>query len=377
MFNFKQYDFKKYNITLIILVVTLCAIGVFLMHCIDDPDTNSKMKKQLMGIILGIFLAAIVSIIDYHFICAMAIPLYIISLIMLALVEFTPLGVHHLGATRWLNLYFVELQPSELTKVILIICYAVFLNKFKDKMNKFSTLCLAILIVIPPLALILKQPHLSTSIIILLVAATMIFVGGLSFKIILPIFAVGIPLAAGLLWYLVQPFQTLITPVQQGRILGFLNQEESAQDVMYQQLRSVEAIGSGQLYGKLFSENSDAIRGSKLVTQNESDFIFAVIGEEFGFIGGCIVIGLLMLVIIQCFMVAVRARDFTGKMLTIGITSMLMYQIFINIGVATKLLPNTGQPLPFISSGITTLICCMSGIGIILNIGLQRKNTRG
>ena len=143
---------------------------------------------------------------------------------------------------------------------------------------------------------------------------------------------------------------------------------------MYQQMNSIKAIATGQLYGKLLAEGPSSVRGYNSVGVNESDFIWSVIGEEFGFLGCCIIIFLLSLVIIMCLMTARKAKDRLGKLLAIGVSSMFMFQVFANIGVATMILPNTGLPLPFLSYGLSSLISSMIAIGLIINIGLQQKN---
>ena len=142
----------------------------------------------------------------------------------------------------------------------------------------------------------------------------------------------------------------------------------------WQQLCSIQAIGTGKLYGKLLLEGPSTPRNYDIVGVNESDFIWSVIGEEFGFIGGCIILLLLAIIIFICLLTARKAKDRLGKLICIGISAMFMFQVFANIGVATMILPNTGLPLPFLSNGLSSLISSMIAIGLVLNIGLQQKN---
>ena len=144
---------------------------------------------------------------------------------------------------------------------------------------------------------------------------------------------------------------------------------------MYQQLNSVQAIGAGKLYGKLLSEGTSSVRGYNSVGVRESDFIWSIVGEEFGFLGCCLIILLLFVVIVMCLLVAKKAKDRLGRLIAIGISAMFMFQVFANIGVATMILPNTGLPLPFISYGLSSLVSAMIAVGIVLNIGLQQKNS--
>jgi rod shape determining protein RodA len=180
----------------------------------------------------------------------------------------------------------------------------------------------------------------------------------------------------GLFWYIQQDYQVLLQPYQQERVLSILN-PELYPDTMYQQDNSIQSIGSGQLYGKKFTEDPGATRGYDFIPISESDFVFSIAGEELGFIGCCIIIALFAFLIYMCLITSKRAPDRLGMLIAIGMASMFMFQVFVNIGVATAILPNTGIPLPFVSSGLSSLISGFIAIGIILNIRLQPKKIRG
>lgn len=225
-----------------------------------------------------------------------------------------------------------------------------------------------------PTSLILTQTDLSTSMVIIFVFVMMYFSAGLSWKIILPILVIGIPSIIGLFWYVQQDYQVLLNPYQQERILTILN-PEAYPETYYQQDNSVQAIGSGQLLGKLLMEGDSDVRGYHYVPVTESDFIFSVAGEEFGFIGSCVVLLLFAIIVFMCLMTARGAPDLLGKLIATGFASMFMFQVFVNIGVTTAILPNTGLPLPFLSSGLSSLLSSMIAIGMVLNIRLQPKKT--
>jgi rod shape determining protein RodA len=159
--------------------------------------------------------------------------------------------------------------------------------------------------------------------------------------------------------------------------MSFLHPELDTSDTMYQQDNSIQVIGSGKLTGKLITEGVDSIQSDTYVPISESDFIFSVIGEALGFIGGCIIIFLFALLIFKCLNISRNASDRMGMLIALGIASMFMFQIFVNVGVATKILPNTGLPLPFVSYGLSSLLSCMIAIGLVINISLQRKIRRG
>ena len=183
-----------------------------------------------------------------------------------------------------------------------------------------------------------------------------------------------IPVVVIFLAIVVQPNQFILKDYQQKRILAFLNPEEYASDEGYQQKNSVMAIGSGQLTGKGLNNNTTtSVKNGNFILEPQTDFIFAIIGEELGFTGSCIVIALLLLTVIQCIVIGTRSQNLTGKIIGCGVGGLIGFQSFINIGVATQLLPNTGVPLPFVSYGLTSLVSLYIGIGLVLNVGLQPK----
>lgn len=376
MFQFKQYNIKHYDFSMVFFVLLLSGIGAYLVRLVQAEGEN-LFVKQVAGIVLGIFIVAIVSLIDYHFISQFYIVLYVINLVLLVAVKLV--GVSLNNSRRWLKIAGITFQPSELSKIIIIIVLAKLLTMFRDKINKFYVLALVTVLTAVPTYLILTQTNLSTSIVIMFVFAIMIFAAGLSYKIILPILIIGIPLIFGTLWCIGQGYDVFfLTTYQQNRIAIFLNPElDTSNQLMYQQDNSTQVIGAGRLIGKLLTEGKDAIQSDTYVPISESDFIFSVVGETFGFIGGCIIIFLLSIIIFKCISIARHAPDFMGMLIAVGVASMFMFQVFVNIGVATALLPNTGIPLPFVSYGLSSMISSMIAIGLVINISLQRKNKRG
>ncbi len=374
---FKQYDFKRYNFILVMIVIVLGMIGVFLISRVHTDDTRLYLK-HLVGIIGGMMGVVVLSLIDYHIISSFYLVFYVINLVLLALVKFSSFGIVLNNSRRWLDLGFTSFQPSELSKIIIIIFAAKLFTIFRQKINKAWVLLLAVISVGLPTGLILIQTNLSTSLVIMFIFATMIFASGLSWKIILPVILIGIPAVMGFFWYIQQDYQVILKPYQRNRVLSFLNQEsDEYKDQMYQQDNSVLAIGSGELYGKVWMDGTEEDHNYDSVPIRESDFIFSVAGEEFGFIGCCIIIGLYAAIVYICIMTARKAPDYMGMLIAVGLASMFAFQLFVNIGVATKLLPNTGIPLPFLSSGLSSLMSGMLAVGIILNIRLQPQRNRG
>jgi len=368
MFNIlKQYQYKKYSITLVVAVLLLGLTGAYLIRQVQTPEDGNLFLRHLIGLIGGLVVAVVVSLFDYHFICAFYILMYLFNLLLLILVKVNGKTLNY--AKRWVEIAGIQFQPSELSKVLLILFFSMLFTKFRHKINNFFVILLSLVLIGIPVYFILEQPNLSTSLLIMFIFCAIIFAAGLSWKIILPVLFIGIPAFLGLLWYVQQDYQILLEPYQRNRIMSILHPEEHP-ETMFQQDNSVTAIGSGQLYGKAFTDNTD-IRNYKYVPISESDFIFSVAGEEFGFIGSCFILFIYAVIIYICLATAKRAPDYLGMLIAVGIASMFMFQVFINIGVASSLLPNTGIPLPFMSYGLSSMISSMIAIGLILNIRIQ------
>lgn len=378
MFNFKIYDWKKYKISLLVIVIILSICSIYFVKCAlqGEDFADSYFKKQIFGMVISFALMLIVSLIDYHAVCQIAVILYIMGVLMVAATKFSPLGTDQgTNSFRWLKFGSLTFQPSEVCKVILIISLAAFFHQMQEKTDKFLTLLIAAVIAAVPTFFILEQSDLSSSLVMMFTFAVMVLAAGVSYKILVPIIAVGIPAVIALFWYVQQPFQKLLDKYQKERILGWRHPEDYSESIMWQQNHSVTAIASGQIYGKSFL--GEGVRNYRNgVDVVESDFIFAVIGEEVGFVGSCIIIALLVYIIVKCLLAAKYARDYLGALIATGISAMFMFQVFANIGVATSLLPNTGLPLPFLSYGLSSTVGSMIAIGLILNIGLQNRVTK-
>lgn len=373
MINFKKYDLKNYNISLIIIVTVLSMIGIFLISIVQK-DTERLFEKQILGLVAGLTIAVVVSFIDYRFIGRFFIIFYIINLGLLIAVKLYGKNVY--GATRWLYLKYFTFQPSELSKVIMIIFFAKLFTIFKEKLNTFPVVLLSIVTFAIPIYLVLSQPDLSSSLVFVFVFLMMIYVAGLKYKIIIPALLIGIPLFLGLFWYVQQDYQAILSPSQQLRVLSIINPEEYA-GTMYQQENSITVIGSGKLTGKLLQEEgTEAILSDTYVPVSESDFIFSVVGEAFGFIGAFLVLLLYVIIIVKCLMVARNSPDYMGMLIASGVACMFMFQVFVNVGVVTAILPNTGLPLPFLSYGLSSLVSSFIAIGLVLNISLQKNKRR-
>ena len=364
----KPYRLKDYKFTLVISVLALSILGVLVVGSANESYQN----KQIVGLVLGLAVMAVVSLIDYVWVLNMYWLIYGFSILSLLLVLF--IGDEVNGATRWIDLGFTTFQPSELAKILLILFFAKFLMKHEEDINYRWTIIKYAALAGVPLALIIVEPNLSTTICTALVLCLLIYIGGLSYKFIGTVLLILIPTAIIFLSIVVQPDQKILKDYQQDRILAFLEPEKYASDGAYQQNNSEMAIGSGQLTGKGLKNNTTtSVKNGNFILEPQTDFIFAIVGEELGFIGSCVVIALILIIVIQCILIGVRSQDMAGKIICCGIGGLIGFQSFINIGVATKVLPNTGVPLPFVSYGLTSLVSLYIGIGFVLNVGLQPK----
>lgn len=364
----KRYHLKNYNFTLVALVLILSILGVFVVGSAKESVQN----KQIIGLILGVFLMVVISLIDYVWILEFHWLIYLAAIGSLGMVLVIGQTVN--GAKRWINLGFTNFQPSELAKILLILFFAQFIMDHKKDINEPPTIIKYAILSAIPLGLIVVEPNLSTTICTALVICLLIYVGGLSYRFIGTVLAILIPCVVLFVFVAIQPNMPLLKEYQQKRILAFLNPDEYASDEAYQQNNSVMAIGSGQLKGKGLNNNTTtSVKNGNFILEPQTDFIFAIIGEELGFIGCCIVIALLLLIVIQCILIGIRAQNLAGKLIACGVGGLIGIQSFINIAVATKMIPNTGVPLPFVSYGLTSLVSLYIGMGFVLNVGLQPK----
>ena len=363
---FRQYRLRNYSFPLIAAVIALSVIGIMII----GSAQKSSQSRQIFGLIIGVAVMLILSLIDYGTYTRMRWIIYLTGCVLLILVLL--IGNTVGGATRWIEIG-IRFQPSDLMKLCMIVFFAGYFNQYDSQLNTPKIILGSLAILAVPLFLIYKEPDLSTTIVTALVFCAIIFAAGLSWKIIFAILAVAVPGAAIFLSLVLSPDQTLIASYQRERILSWLRPGEYS-ETAYQQQNSIIAIGSGQLYGKVLNNNAvNSVKNGNFIAEPQTDFIYAVAGEELGF-AGCVLIVILELAIaLMCFRIGMRAREKEGMLICIGVGSLVMFQSALNIGVTTGLMPNTGITLPFVSYGVTSLVTFCMEIGIVLNVGLQPK----
>jgi rod shape determining protein RodA len=373
---FTRFSLRDYNFKLLITVIIAMICGVVMINSADSSFT----PKQTIGIGLGVIIMIFVSLLNYDFVCRFYRVFFIINAVILLSVIFFGVEVNY--AKRWIMIGGsggIQFQPSEFSKILMILFTATFLDKLKEdnKINTLKGLCLFVLLIGLSLALIAVEPDLSTTLCLAMVLVTMLYLSGLSYKIIGIALLVFVPLAGSFLWYIQRPNQHLLRDYQVNRILQFIYPGQYGSDYT-QQNNSVMAIGSGQLTGKGLNNNTTtSVKNGNFILEPQTDFIFAVVGEELGFIGCVIVIVLLLLIVFECILIAKNAKDLGGRLICCGMAALIGFQSFINICVTTGLMPNTGLPLPFVSYGLTSLMSLFIGLGLVLNVGLQARKYHG
>ena len=366
----KQYKLRFYNFRLVLFLLLISGIGVELV----GTARQDLQTKQLAGVILGVFGMLILSLIDYSWILNFQWIMYGFNIVMLLGVRL--FGDSANGAARWIDLGFIRFQPTELTKIIIILFFAKFFMDHEEDLNTLKTLVQAAVLLVIPLALVYSQPDMKNTITIAIMFCILIYIAGLSYKIIGGAILIAVPLMIIFLSIVVQPDQKLIKDYQRDRIMSFLYPEnEEYSDDIEQQNNSKTAIASGELIGKRLSKEEDtaSVNEGNFVAENQTDFIFAVAGEEYGFLGCSAIVILLFLISAECIRMSLRAKDSAGKLICCGVGTIVALQAFLNISVATGIAPNTGTPLPFVSYGLTSLVSMFIGMGFVLNVGLQGR----
>lgn len=369
---FKKYKLRDFDFRLIILVLLAACISIVAVNSANEE----YVSKQLMGIGVGFAMMMVIAFIDYGWVLKLNWLMYIGMLGLLFATGYTSVGDSGGGAQRWIEIGPLRFQPSELAKLVLILFFAQFIMKNRKTINKFTTIISAGILFAIPAYMILDQPDLSTTIVITVIFCALLFVGGISWRYILTAMAMVVPVACVFVFLALQPDNELLEPYQKARILSFIYPEEYADSTAYQQLNSVVAIASGQADGKGYKNNEvTSVKNGRYILEPHTDFIFAVIGEEFGFKGSVFLIAVLFSIVLECLYVAYKAKDTAGRLIAAGVAAWIGFQTFVNLGVASFILPNTGLPLPFVSYGLTSIWCLYMAIGFVLNVKLQpRKN---
>jgi len=351
------------NWLLPVLILLVGCIGIATIYSATNGSWNLGAKQHFVRLMVGMLFMLLIALTDIRVWYAMAYPGFVIALALLISVEFAGVSVN--GSQRWLDLGFVRIQPSELMKLAAVLALARFYHDLPHwRVSKPVGILGALVIVFIPVALILRQPDLGTSIMLAATGITLIFLAGINWRVIISsmtMAAIAIPLF----------FVFGLKDYQRARILTFLDPERDPTGASYHIIQSKIALGSGGLGGKGFMQGTQA--ALNYVPENRTDFIFTVIGEEFGLIGGLSTIALYILIIGVCFWLAGKTKQMFSRLLIMGLIVTFALYVLINLAMVMGLAPVVGVPLPLISYGGTVMMTVLAGFGIILSAHLYRE----
>lgn len=356
------YRLLSLNWALILLILIMSLIGFSALYSAADANLKPWAFKQIIRFVIFFPVMLVIAIIDIKFWHKVSYLFYFAVLTMLILTEF--MGTTAMGATRWLKIGPLNVQPSELMKIAIVFALANYFNSINYQSTKRLLYVIpGLLIVSIPALMVLKQPDLGTTLILLLIAFVVFFATGVSWwKFVVVIVAVisSIPL----IWMGLHDYQ-------KRRVETFINPDSDPMGAGYNILQSKIAIGSGGLTGKGYLKGTQS--HLNFLPEKQTDFIFTMIAEEFGFVGGALLISIYGLIIFYGLFIASTAKSHYGKLIAVGITSMLFFHVFVNIGMVMGLLPVVGAPLPLLSYGGTIMMTMLIAFGFLLNVGVYSE----
>jgi rod shape determining protein RodA len=366
--SFRQ-KLLRLNWELVLLIVLTASIGFAMLYSAANGNFDPWASRQISRFSVGLAMMLVVAVVDIRLWLRAAYPIYGLCLALLATVEI--MGSIGMGAQRWLDLGFFQLQPSEVMKIAVILALARYFHGFDvDEAGRLRNLWVPVLIVVAPIALVLRQPDLGTAMVVAMVGGAMFWIGGArlwQFAVV----AAGVAAAVPLAWQFLHAYQ-------KQRIFTFLNPENDPLGSGYHILQSKIALGSGGMFGKGFLEGTQS--HLNFLPEKQTDFIFTMLAEEFGLIGGVGLIALYGLLIAYGIFIAFRCRSQFARLLAMGLSVNFFLYVFINIAMVMGILPVVGVPLPLISYGGTAMLTVLIGFGLIMSCWLHRDmyiNRRG
>ena len=349
------------NLDFPLLLCTLAAfaVGVAMVFSATNGDKEFALRQAVYGV-AGLVLLLVVAYIDYRFFESFTIPFYLLTLGLLAFVMWMGHEAH--GSQRWINLGIFPLQPSELSKLTLIIVLAKLLSDHRGELHKLKWYLAAAVVTLVPAALVFKQPDLGTALMLGAIFLGVTVGAGVRWRFYIGSVILAVP-ALYIFWnYVMHDYQ-------RDRLVIFLDPEREILAGGYNIIQSRIAAGSGGWFGQGYMAGNQS--QLEFLKVRYSDFIFSVVSEEFGFVGALALIALLLILVWRCIVVASRARDHYGSLIAIGVASWIGMQVFVNVGMNIGLMPVTGIPLPFISYGGSSLTSMLLGLGLVQSVALR------
>ncbi len=359
--RFTHFDFWLLGATVLLAVIGVAMIYSATACITGEPlDWTSPALRQAIYLAAGLVAMFALAFIDYRVYGALRWLIWIFTIAILTIVSVIGLETH--GAVRWIDLRIFLFQPSELSKLLLILVVAKYMADHEEQMKRWRALAISFLFVALPLALVYLQPDLGTTIVLGATWGVMALAAGMKLRDVLILVVIG-AVAAPLIWSNLRPYQ-------QDRILTFVDPARDPLGAGYNVTQARIAIGSGGLYGLGFCSGTQS--QLRFLRIRQTDFIFSVIGEELGFIGSLFVIGLIAFILFRIIRAAMLARTTYGKIIAIGVTAMILVQSYVNLGMNLGLMPVTGIPLPFVSSGGSSLISLLAAEGVVQSILMRQ-----
>ncbi|MCF6195438.1 MAG: rod shape-determining protein RodA [Emcibacter sp.] len=355
---------SELNPVIIVTVIMIAGVGFALLYSVAGGSVDPWAKKQVIRFVIGMAGMVVIALIDIRVWMFLAYPLYFLSLVMLIIVSV--MGHTGMGATRWINLGFMNFQPSELVKITLVLALARYFHCLaKEETGKYSRLIMPLFLIGAPVILVLLQPDLGTALLIIIGGLSILFCGGVRMWIFVVGFLAMIPTAFGA-WKFMKPYQ-------QNRVLTFLNPERDPLGAGYHSIQAKIAVGSGGLYGKGFIQGSQS--QLNFLPEKHTDFIFTVLSEEFGLMGGLGLLGLYIILLAYAMFTSMSVRSQFGRLLCLGISVTFFLYMFINMAMNLGMLPVVGVPLPLVSYGGSAMLTLLVGIGFVLCAAIHRDTS--
>ncbi len=346
---------------MVFVLLVVSGIGIAMLYSAANGSFDPWATRQIARLAIGIVLMFIVAVTDIRFWLRYAYAFYGISIILLVAVEFT--GISGMGARRWIDLGLVNLQPSELMKIAMVLALARYFHGASvEEVHQPLRLIAPVLMILAPSALVLRQPDLGTALMLIIAGGAILFLAGVRlWKFGLLILAA--LFSAPVIWQFMRGYQ-------QKRVLTFLNPESDPLGAGYHIIQSKIALGSGGLFGKGFLLGPQS--HLSFLPEKQTDFIFTMLAEEFGLIGGLTLLGLYLILLIYGFAISLRSRSHFGRLVGLGVSTTFFLYVFINIAMVMGLVPVVGVPLPLISYGGTAIMTVLIGFGLLLNVYIHR-----
>ena len=352
----------EFNWGFLLLLTVVASIGFAMLYSVADGSLSPWALKQMVRFAMGVSIMIVVALIDLRTWMRLAYPLYGLALVLLTAVDIV--GFTGMGAQRWLNLGIIQIQPSEIMKITILLALARYFHGLTlDEVSRLRNLAVPLLLVFVPVGLVVKQPDLGTAILLTASGGVLFFAAGLAWRYF--VFSIVAVLAAiPIVWERLHDYQ-------KNRVFTFLDPERDPLGAGYHILQSKIALGAGGIFGKGFMEGTQS--HLNFLPEKHTDFIFTMLGEEFGLVGGLTLLALYCVVLMFSMSVALQCRNQFGRLLALGVCVTFFFYVFINTAMVMGLLPVVGVPLPLVSYGGTAMLSLMFAFGLLMSVYIHRN----